>query len=499
MKDKKILNDIKINFFVTFFIAILGFLSNKYFVKYMGIEYLGLMKLFTQLITYLSLVELGIGTASAYALYKPIEEKDVNQINIVVSTIDSFYKKIGIFILIIGLSMNLFLNYFINHENIGKYIYLYWSMYVLNVSIGYCFAKYTILFTANQEYSFVRKIQGSGKGIFQVLQICSLILIKSFFIFILLLILENLFNFYFYKRHFDKNYNYLSKVKQREKKIIKDMKNLFWHKLGWVIVHNTDYIILSKFVSLSIVGIYSSYMIIYQMIITIINILTGVLTPRIGQFIAKNKKENIYNYWKKLYYNYFFIATIAISCTYKLINPFIYLWIGEKFILPKITIILILTKLFIHITRIIIICFKDLSGFYGDTYSPAIESIINLVISIILVKTYQLNGVLIGTIVANIIVMVFLKPILVFKECFGKKIIDYLRTLSLGLVLSAISIFLSSKILDNIFMNMVLNWKRFIILSILSIIVSSIISIIIFLFSTSFRENLKIINDYKKK
>lgn len=243
-------------------------------------------------------------------------------------------------------------------------------------------------------------------------------------------------------------------------------------------------------------------MIIYQMIITVINILTGVLTPRIGQFIAKNKKENIYIYWKKLYYGYFFIATIAISCTFKLINPFVHLWLGEQFILSQITIILILIKLFIHITRIITICFKDLSGFYEDTYSPAIESIVNLVTSIILVKNYQLNGVLIGTIIANIVVMVFLKPILVFKECFAKKIVDYLKSLSLGLVLSTISIFLSSKILDNIFLNIVLNWKKFITLSILSILVSLVVSITIFLFSASFRENLKIIKtkiNYKRE
>lgn len=488
---KKIVNDIKINLFVTFLIAILGFLINKYFAQYMGMQYLGLMKLFTQLITYLSLAELGLGTASSYALYKPLAEKNINQINIIISTIDSFYKKIAVFILVVGILFNLFLKYFIKEIQIDLAIHIYWTMYVINISIGYCFAKYVILFTANQEYGFVRKVQGAGKGIFQLLQIFSLVLTKSFYLFILLLIVENLFNFYIYKKHFTREYNYLKKVKQREIKIIKDMKNLFWHKLGWVIVHNTDYIILSKFVSISIVGIYSSYLVIYQMIIMLIDILTGVLNPKIGKFISENSKEENYAYWKELYYVYLYMAVIFVLLTYKLIIPFMKLWLGEEYVLPKFTVALIMVKLFIHISRIITIAFKDLSGFYKDTYTAAIESIINLVLSLGLVREYQLDGVLIGTIISNIIVMVFLKPILIFKECFDKKIIDYLKTLISGLMISLVSFIVSYKILDLLKIEKISNWVELVTKASLSGIIIAVITAIIFFINPSFRKMVK--------
>ena len=321
--NEKISKNLQLNLFITLGTGILGFVVNKYFAKYMGLDTLGLMKLFTQMVAYLSLVDLGISSASAYALYKPLAEKDNDKINLVVSTIDSFYKKIALGIIFIGLITSFLLPYFIKAEFYGIEIYIYWGLYVINTSIGYVFARYSILFTANQEYVYVRKIQGLGKIIFQIFQILFLLKIQSFTLFIFMMILENLYNYYFYNRHYKKEYSYIKKVKERDKSIVKDMKNLFWHKIGTLVVHNTDYIVLSKFVSLSVVGVYSSYLIIYQMLMTLINILTPVLTPKIGVFVAKNTKDKIYEYWRELYSIYFIIATIFIVCTYNLILPFV--------------------------------------------------------------------------------------------------------------------------------------------------------------------------------
>ncbi|MEG1010117.1 MAG: polysaccharide biosynthesis protein, partial [Clostridia bacterium] len=249
--SEKISKNLQINFIITLGTGILGFVINKYFADYMGIDILGLMKLFTQMVAYLSLVDLGISSASSYALYKPLADKDISKINLIVSTIDSFYKKIASIIFVLGLLLSFSLCYFIDLESYGNKIYLYWILYVVNTSIGYLFAKYSILFTANQEYGFVRKVQGLGKLLFQCIQIICLVKIQSFIIFITIMILENVYSYYFYRRHYQKNYNYIKKIKDRDKNIIKDIRSLFWHKIGGLIVHNTDYIILSKFVSLS--------------------------------------------------------------------------------------------------------------------------------------------------------------------------------------------------------------------------------------------------------
>lgn len=497
MKEK-ISKNIQMNIILTFGTGILGFIVNKFFAKYNGMEMLGLMKLFTQMLSYLNLAELGIGTASAYALYKPLADKDYRKVNIIVSTIDEFYRKLTIAIIFIGGLCSFSLPYFIKYENFNIMIYFYWILYVINVAIGYLFAKYSILFTANQEYGYVRKIQGIGRIIFQTIQILLLIKIHSFVIFILVMILENLFSYYFYKNHYKKEYSYIKKVKIREQSIFRDMKNLFWHKIGTVIVYNTDYILLSKFVSLSVVGIYSSYLMVYQIVSTILNILTPVLTPKIGVFVSKNSKERSYEYWRELYSFYFMISTILSVCTYYLIQPFIRLWMGESYVLPKLTVVLILINLFIQLTRGITDVFKNSFGFFDDTFTPALESCINFIISLILVLKIGLNGVIIGTVVSNITIIMILKPILVFKKCFEKKWIEYLKTLIYMFLLSGISILIFEMLRGNIEVeyNNLKSWTEFIYKGLQISVMSTTIIFIIFLNDKYFRR--LIFKIYKK-
>lgn len=498
MKEK-ITKNLQMNLIFTFGAGILGFIVNKFFARYNGMEMLGLMKLFTQMVAYLNLAELGIGTASAYALYKPLADKDYDKINIIVSTINEFYKKLTIAILVVGGLCSLSLPYFIKLESFSIKIYFYWILYVINVAIGYLFAKYSILFTANQEYGFVRKIQGLGRILFQIIQVVLLIKIHSFTIFILIMILENLFSYYFYQKHYKMNYSYVEKVEKREKKIFNDMKNLFWHKIGGVIVYNTDYILLSKFVSLSVVGIYSSYLMVYQIIATILNILTPVLTPKIGLFVAKNSKTESYEFWKELNSLYFMLSTLFILCTYYLIQPFIKLWMGESYLLPKLTVVLILVNLFIHLTRGVTETFKNSFGYFDDTFAPALESGINFVISLILVLKIGLNGVIIGTVFSNIIVILLLKPILVFRRCFEKKAIEYLKNLIHLFLLSGTSIVLVELLIKNIGINYINleNWIEFIYKAFQLGIITVIVVFIIFLFDNSFRK--LIFKIYKNK
>ncbi len=489
MKEK-IITNLQLNLFITLGIGILGFLINKYFAEYMGLEMLGLMKLFSQMVAYLSLAELGIGTASAYALYKPLLEKNNEKINIIISTVDFFYKRVAFLIIGIGLLLSFSLKFFLDSTNYGKLLYIYWILYVLNTGLGYLFAKYSILFTANQEYRFVRKIQGTGKIIFQCLQIILLVRIKSFVLFILIMILENLYNYYFYSKHYKNNYNYIKKVKEKDKSIIKDMKNLFWHKIGSLVVYNTDYIILSKFTTLSIVGIYSSYLVVYQMLMTLINVLTPVLAPKIGTFVAKNNKNSIYYYWRELYALYILMASIIIICTYNLIFPFIKLWLGENFLLSRTTIVFILINLYINLIRGITETFKNSCGFFDDIYAPTLESGINLIFSIILVQKMGLNGVIIGTIISNVIVILLLKPFLVFKRCFEKKSYEYVLDSIKLFFLSGISMLLVNFFIRKIGLNFVSidNWISLTIKAVLLSIISISIIFPVFILDKYFRK-----------
>ena len=482
---------ILINFIITFLTSILGFIINKYFIFYIGMEKLGLMKLFTQLLAYLNLAEIGIASASAYALYKPLSEKNYDQISIIMNTLTSLYNKIFLFILIIGLFLNPVIPFFIKDKIIDKYIYLYWSLYVINTALGYSFIKYSILFTADQKYKLVRLIQGGTRILVQVLQIYVIIKFNSFFIFILLLIFDNIVQYIFYNLYYKRYYKYIFKTKLKNKSITDNLKNLFWHKVAGLVVFNTDLILISKFISLKTVGIYSSYLMINQIILTVFGIVLNVLTPKIGKYIAENSKEKIFIYWKKLNILFLWFSAFFSFCTYKLIGSFIKLWLGEQFILPNLTLILIIINLFIQCFRSILEIFKEGSGFFDDIHLPISEAVINFVISIILVQYIGLNGVIMGTLVSNILIICIAKPILVFKRCFDKSWKDYIKIYGNYLVLITLSLFLCESVLKFINLNKINLWIDWIIYSVITGSIVLIITFLVFIKNKSFRELIK--------
>lgn len=479
--------DIFINFIFTLLISMIMFIQNKYFVQYLGIEILGIMKLFTQLLQYLNIVELGLGSATTFALYKPLAEKNREQISIIISTIKSIYNKISLILLSLGIFITPFLTYFIKLDNFTKDIYFYWIFYVINTVSTYLYIKYIILFTANQEFIYVRLIQSISKIFYQTLQIIFIIKYSSFLLFIFLLFLDNLTQYIFFKIHYQKKYSYIYITKKRYKGLYKDIKNLFWHKIGSLIVFNTDLILISKLVSIETVGVYASYQLVLQIISTIVNTILNVIRPKLGKFISMNSKIEIFELFKKINIIFLYIGIFLTYNTYILINNFIKIWLGEEYTLTKFTLLLIGINLFIKIFGVIVESFKEACGFFDDIQSPILESIINLVFSIILGMKYGLDGIIIGTIISNILVIIIYKPIIVFKRCFDKGVSEYIKIYGNYLFLLSGSLIILSIITGISREKDVNTWIDWLIYATITSIKTGGGGFIIFLFNKEFR------------
>lgn len=479
------------NFIITLLISCLGFVQSKYFIQYMGIETLGIMKLFSQLLQYLNIVELGLGSASAFALYKPLAERNKEQISIIISTIKSIYNKISLLLLGLGILITPFLPYFMKIDNFTKDIYFYWIFYVINTVSTYLYIKYVILFTANQEFIYVRFIQSISKIFYQILQIIFVIKYSSFLVFILLLLLDNLTQYIFFKIHYRKNYSYIYTTKERYRGLHKDIKNLFWHKIGSLVVFNTDLILISKLVSIETVGIYASYQLVLQMISTIVNIILHVIRPKFGKFISMNTKIEVFDLFKKVNIIFLYIGILLTYCTYSLINNFIKIWLGGEYTLTKFTLLLIGVNLFIKIFRVIVESIKESCGFFDDIQSPILESIVNLFFSIILGIKYGLDGIIMGTIISNVLVIMIYKPILVFKRCFDKGIKEYIKMYGNYLILLVISLVLLNIATKSFIRTDINTWIDWIIYATTISVITGGVLFIVFLLNKEFRNVIK--------
>lgn len=496
MENKKIIKTIIINFFMTFGISITMFLQNKYFVENMGIDKLGLIKLYTQILGYLNIAELGLGSAATYAFYKPLVMKDYKKISIILNTISILYKKIFLLIILLGISIAPLLFYIVHSKTLTKIqIVLYWFIFLISSVLNYLYIKYVILFTADQKYDFVRLVQGFCKIASQIVQILIIIKYKSILYFLIIMIIENLVQYYIFFLYFKKIYIKVKKIKIRDETIKQDMKFLFFHRIATVIIYNTDVILISKYVSLTYVGLYSSYQMIYLMILNILNIILNVLRPYIGNFIAMNNKENNFKLWKKLNIILISISLILSYCTFNLITQFIKLWLNIEVVFSEVTILLLTVNSFIQCSRAITDIFKESYGFFDDVYLPITESCLNFIISILLVKKIGINGILIGTLISNISIIYIAKPILVFKRCFDRKVKDYIRIYINYIVLIISSIIIIEILKKKIKIYEIVNWQEWIKNSIILFCISSIIIFIIFYTNNNFKESIKFIKN----
>jgi len=407
-----------INFFVTVIISILLFILQKVFVISLGKELLGLWKLFFSFMGFVKLLDFGIFTVSTQSLYKPFANKNQKEINITISTLNDIYRKVFFAILISGFLFSLLIPFIVT--DFKKDYLIYWYLLVVSEAIFYFAIKYKSYFIANGEYLYVIISEGVVKIAILLMQIFVLFYFKSVILFLILYLFQVLLLYLIYFKHFKRYYIYF-KTSLKEKTIVKNLKNMFWHKIGTVAVFSTDNILLAKFISLAIVAVYTTYLLIYQAVITFVNVLTNVFSVKIGIFIAKSAKNEIYFLWREFVVFYLFLSLFFCWVLFLFINDFIRLWMGEEFILPKLTVILILLNLFLHINRIIIDVFKNNLAIYEDIYNPLFEAALNFFVSLALVKPFGINGVLIGTVLSNLVVVYYFKPLILYKKGFEKE------------------------------------------------------------------------------
>ncbi|TNK97172.1 hypothetical protein [Fructilactobacillus sanfranciscensis] len=121
-------------------IIIIGqFTLQTIFIKNLSISYLGANGLFTNLISFLSFAELGIGSAITFSLYKPLALSDYQQVNSVMTLFKRVYQTIGLIIILFGSILSFFVNFFVKKGQSVPHLQLLFVLYLLKFRYYYFF------------------------------------------------------------------------------------------------------------------------------------------------------------------------------------------------------------------------------------------------------------------------------------------------------------------------------------------------------------------------
>lgn len=404
---------------------LLQFFSRKVFLDYLGAEILGLNTTATNLLQFLNLAELGIGPAIACTLYKPLLERDTTTINEIVSLQGWLYRRIAWIVIAGSLMLTAFFPLIFAKMPLPLW-YAYASFGVLLVSalLSYFVNYKQIVLSADQkEY----KIRYSYKAAMLVKILCQLLAIEYLSDgYIWWLILEVVFAIiasvvleHTIKRSYPWIITDLRKGKALSRKypnILKKVKQLFFHKIGSFALTQISPIIIYAYTTLTIVALYGNYMLVILGIQTLMAAIFNSMNAGIGNLVAEGNHERIFSVFEELFSVRFLFTSVMCFGVFILTPSFITLWIGKEYVMDSMTLLLMTAILFINLSRTTVDTYINAYGLFSDIWAPAVETAINIGMSVLLGYFFGLQGVLLGVLISLLLIIFCWKPYFLFRK-----------------------------------------------------------------------------------
>lgn len=416
----------RVNLIFYFLTLALSFFSRKIFLDTLGADFVGLTGTLQNLLGFLNLAELGIGSAIGYVLYKPLFDHDETKINEIISVFGYLYRWIGKIILIAGCILACFLPLiFPNTEfDLGLIFFAYFS-FLASSLIGY-FANYKqTLLGADQKNYVVTAYFQTATIIKTIIQMALAYYTGNYYLWVIVELSFGIIYSFILNWKINQVYPWLrSEVSQgrilfkKYPEVMKYTKQLFVHKFTTFIQFQTTPFLIYAFVSLQTVAFYGNYTIITDKLSVFIGNLLGSTGAGVGNLIAEGDRNKIMKVFWELLAIRFWFAGIFIFALYFLLEPFIILWLGKQYILNKSILIILLCNVFIMQTRGVTDQFLYGYGLFRDVWAPIAEAVIYLVVALIAGSCLGLKGVLLGGIISMLIIVCGWKPVFLFKSGF---------------------------------------------------------------------------------
>lgn len=443
-RTQKTLLNARVNFIFYFLTLIISFVSRKIFLSNLGDDFIGLTGTLGSILGFLNLAELGISTSIAVLLYKPIFDKNREQINEIISVFGYMYDIIGKIILLIGIVISFFLPIIFEKTTLPlSIIYFAYYTYLTSTLLSYFINYRQILLGADQRNYVITGYYQSSLIIKNLVQLILCYYTHNYYIWITIELVFSFFYSYLLNWKINQVYPWLKAELKLGKvlfkkypEIITKTKQVFVQRVAATILNQTTTPLIYAYSTLQNVALYTNYLMLIDRGANLINITLSSSNAGVGNLIAEGNKQRIVSvFWELRAFRYWG-AFILVFSFYYFIEPFIKLWLGSEYIMSRFILIIILINVFIGQTRIIVMSFLNGYGLFKDTWSPITEAILNIGTAILLGSYMGIEGVLLGTTVSLFFIICLWKPYFLYKEGFQMPVKSYWTNTSIYFIIS---------------------------------------------------------------
>lgn len=393
-------------------VVICGLILPKLFLIYYGSEVNGLVSSITQFLSFVTFLEMGMGAVIQSNLYRPLADCDFEQLSRVMKSAKRFYKIIALFFSFYIVILCVIYPFTVREE--FDYVFTASLVFIISISMlmqYYFGAVNQFLLSADQKSYIPLGLQSVTLIVNTV--ICYLLMKNGQNIQIVKLgtaaiYLVRPFSMYYYVNH---KYKIDYSIVLTKEPINQKWNGIAQHIAAMVLEH-TDVVLLTLFSTLTNVSIYTVYYNVINGIRRLFSTVIDSLRATFGRLLAIGDKKKLDEYFALMESGLHFIYSLAFGCTISLIIPFVSVYTrgvnDANYIYPLFSLLITIAYLF-YCMR----CFYNMpvlaAGHYKETQNAAIiECLINLVISITLVRVWGLIGVAIGTLIAMLYRVIYL-------------------------------------------------------------------------------------------
>ena len=431
-------------------ITICIFVVRTVFIQTLGKSYLGINGYFSDILSMLSLTELGFDTAINFKLYKPLAEHDDKRVRVLMKFYKTAYRFVGITILCLGLILVPLLPFIIKDYSWltekGINAPLVFILFLLQTVCSYLFFAYrSAIMKANQKKYILDIAYYVVTIVTNASQILILIIFRDFIYYtiaaVVFTLIRNVINAiiaeHYFPEFFKKEEDKLSKNEVKD--LFKDCGALFIYKINGTVLKATDNIVLGAFVGIITVGLYSNYLLIYTTIKSFIRQLYTAVKASTGNLFATEGMETKYRFFETMNYLTIILYGTAAVGVSVCANELLTVWIGDSYVIPQPFSILIGIEVFTDGLKQNLEQIRTVTGVFKQAWKrPILSAIINLTASVVLVQFIGIYGVIVGTIMADVLTNLMVDPKVIHKysfknykpvSCYYKKNLKFLTIL----------------------------------------------------------------------
>lgn len=425
---------------------LLQFICRTAFIYTLGMEYLGISSLYSNVITILNITELGIASAITYNLYDPLARKDWDEVCSLMDFYRKAYRVVGFVVLLLGLALMPFLPQLMTGVTDKVNIYHYYLFYLIQTVVSYWFFAYkNVLLVADQKQYLSDAVACASRIVMTLAQIASLFLWRSFLVYTLLGIASTVVNNVATAVLVDRRYPQLKQKANpisREKRgnLFSGVYALFLQRISTAVGTATDNLIISAFVNVAAVGMYSNYQLIVSTVQSILSGIFNRITASLGNFYVSNSRPQSYALFRTLNLANNYLVCLCSVCFISLLQPFITLWAGEDYLLDAFTVGIIVLNFATNYMQNVVLIFRSATGlFVVGKYRSVANAVMNLAVSLILVRHMGMAGVFLGSIISRLATNWWFDAWILCRKGFGVSPAGFYGSCVVSLAVAAVS------------------------------------------------------------